>query len=219
MEAWYRPQAYTENLQENAYNGIPTPEYGIQRTQPREEPFKTPHRHGGWQQGGRRLPHQRSTKYWARPIDGKRRGTLGRLVDGLTNQGPAVFIVSNVDKRTFHRDLPHRAYWSNWTQRDPRFDPNWGYACFQDPDWYGDVHWGELPGAGGGGKLYNFRTRRYERLTKGNVGRFWSDAWFPNNVRGGEGDLPLNWRDAWGNWNSRVPDDAGLFAGGRPVHT
>ncbi|GAB7362009.1 hypothetical protein MBLNU230_g2044t1 [Neophaeotheca triangularis] len=218
MAAWYHPDPFTETHQANAYNGIRAPEHGFARTQPREEPFKTPHRHGGWQQGGRKLPNQRSKKYWARPLDGKRRGYLGRLADGLTNQGADVFVVSNVDRRTFHRDLPHRAYWSNWTERDPRFDPNWGYV-FEDPDWYGNVG---LKTTGFAdryrqGKLYNFRTRKYEQLTKGNFAGFWSDAWYADNCNRGDGQMPMCWRDAWGNWVSRVPNSAGLFAGGRPV--
>ena len=107
----YHNNPLAENYQQNTYNGFPfLPEFGTRRTAPREEPFihhrARGHAGPGWYQGGRKLHKFQSKKYWARPIDGARQGTFGRIKDALTGEGPDVFVVANGDKRTLMRDMP-----------------------------------------------------------------------------------------------------------------
>ncbi|KAJ9621198.1 hypothetical protein H2203_007249 [Taxawa tesnikishii (nom. ined.)] len=65
----------------------------------------------------------RPKHYWVRPTDGKRKGTMGRLKDGLSGEGPDVFVASVGDDRYFWDSMPSRADWSGWN--GPWYDPDW----------------------------------------------------------------------------------------------
>lgn len=64
-------------------------------------------------------PHRRSSKkklYFIRPHDGRpehRRGTLGRLKDALTGQGPDIFVTATTLGRRM-RDRPQRWQWAGY---------------------------------------------------------------------------------------------------------
>ncbi|KAM3421642.1 hypothetical protein BST61_g2027 [Cercospora zeina] len=218
---------FTENYQQNAFNGFPyLPEYGHARTAPAEEPFIIHRSHGhsgrGWYQGGRKLNKLRSKKYWVRPVDDARHGTLGRLKDALTGEGPDVYVVANADKRTFHRDRPSRMHWSGWDKTGLKWagangDANWT-APAHDVDWYPrttyHVPWARRDGRD---QVYNFRTREYDRLTGANRWNFWSDAHYPRGKRGQHG-IPATWRMWNGKWCSTVDPSAGSWPGGRPLN-
>ena len=103
-------------------------------------------------------------------------GSKTRWADVLTGKGPGVF----VGDRT--RFGPTRATWSNWVTPSQAFD-SLGYR---------DEHRAHVrtPGEARGGR-YDFRRRRYTRdWFRPEV---WSDAKW-----GRDGDVPLYWRDGWG---------------------
>jgi hypothetical protein len=227
MANWWHNAPYAEEYQNNAYNGFPfLPEYGTRRTAPAEEPFihyqtdATGARGSGWYQGGRKLQHFKSQKYWVRPVDGARRGTLGRLKDAVTGSGPDVYVVANGDRRTLMRDMPRRDQWSNWDSTGMRGlgDANWRGAS-EDMDWYPRADFEPAPWARREkGEVYNFRTRKYKRITGLNKGGFWSDAHYPKGQRKGKRALPTCWREWDGEWHTTVDPSAGRWAGGRPLY-
>jgi hypothetical protein len=180
MANWYHNEPYAENYQQATYNGFPfLPEYGPRRHAPREEPFITQSRgHKGWYQGDLRLPSSfKSKKYFVRPIDGARRGTLGRLRDGLTGQGPDVFVVAKGDARTLHREVPGRERWSNWDKTGLHWPRHGDRDAGEDMDWYPKRNMRSMPWAKREkGEVYNFRTRHFEELRGSNRRDFWSDA-------------------------------------------
>ncbi|KAF2167698.1 hypothetical protein M409DRAFT_21851 [Zasmidium cellare ATCC 36951] len=226
MAHWWHPEPYAEDYQQAAYNGFPfLPEFGHRRTAPREEPFVHWRPSGaggrGWYQGGRKLHGFKSKKYWARPVDGARRGTLGRIKDGLTGEGPDIFVVANGDRRTLHRDMPSRNHWSHWDSTGLRWlddgrDANWR-SPVEDMDWYPPGNLGSTPWARRDrDEVYNFRTRRYDDLRPGNQWKFWSDAHWPKGQRKRYG-VPTAWREWDGHWNTTVDGSAGRWPGGRPL--
>ena len=106
----------------------------------------------------RRNRRSRSKKYWARPVDGRRRGTLGRLLDVLIGEGPDVFVVLTGSRRSLHRDMPHRAQWAGWEwslDDHGRCRSEGPGHSRSEPDHF------ERNGARRRGK-YNFQTRKYE---------------------------------------------------------
>ncbi|EME41844.1 hypothetical protein DOTSEDRAFT_135635 [Dothistroma septosporum NZE10] len=216
----FHPQPLSEDYQQAAYNGFPfVPEFGHRRNAPREEPFVHYRPNRGWYQGGRKLENFKSKKYWARPVDGARRGTLGRIKDGLTGEGPDVFVVMNGDRRTLHRDMPKRGHWSHWDENGLGWlnrDPDWRGAA-EDMDWLPPGNLGSTPWARRErDEVYNFRTRRYSEIQPGYKWGFWSDAHWPHGHRG-KWSLPTCWRDWDGHWNTTVDGSAGRWPGGRPV--
>lgn len=157
-------------------------------------------------------------QYWARPVDGKRRGTLGRLKDGLTGEGADVFVVSNGDRRTLHRELPSRSHWSHWDSTGMKWlaNENWR-APAEDMDWYPSANftspfWAKRDKD----EVYNFRTREYEDINGHNRWKFWSDAHWPKGERK-EYSIPTCWRTWNGEWQTTVHPSAGFWAGGRPL--
>ncbi|CAK3918586.1 Hypothetical predicted protein [Lecanosticta acicola] len=214
---------YAEQYQQNVYNGFPfLPEFGNRRLAPTEEPFVRWSPGGaqgaGWYQGKRKLHGFKSKKYWARPVDGKRRGHWGRIKDGLTGEGADVFVVANGDRRTLHRELPSRAHWSHWDSTGMKWlmDEDWR-ARVEDMDWYphrnlGSTRWAKRDA----NEVYDFKTRRYEHITPKNRSRFWSDAHWPNGKRS-DHSLPTCWRSWDGDWHTTVHPTAGFWAGGRPL--
>lgn len=219
----------SERYQANRFNGYPAttgwPYYlpldhdeGPRRSAPAEMPFKE---HdpifGGWWQGQRKLRDFRPNKYWARPVDGKRRGARGRLMDGLTGKGPDVFVVFNGDRRTLHRDMPHRAQWSGW---NGLWDVNLGSESYDPDATAGEYFNFDMPWAKQDQNPYNFRTRKHNRLRISDFApgsnRVWSDAHWRPNARNSDQN-PLTKRNALGQWGTQVPRWAGLYPGGRPV--
>ncbi|KAK3705495.1 hypothetical protein LTR37_013312 [Vermiconidia calcicola] len=173
-----------------------------------------------WTQGNKVLSSSfKPKKYWARPVDGKRRGALGRLKDGLTGEGPDVFAVLNGDRRTLHRDLPHRAQWSNWD--GPNHNPNWlSWWYGEDMDETRGEHWhGDAPWADQGAKRYNFRNRKYQGPARQHLdalrGKLWSDAYWREGAKRNDKN-PLSKKDHWGQAWTRVPYwQAYMYPGGR----
>ena len=159
----------------------------------------------------------KSNKYWARPCDGKRTGTWGRLKDGLTGEGPDVFVVLNGDRRTLMRDMPHRTQWSGWNGFG--WDPNWGYS---DPDDTPGFHYqGWAPWTNKRlFQRYNFKTRDYEGPRKlarrYAAGDLWTDAYWKDGARRRDMD-PISYRTKPGRWATQVPRSAGYYSGGRPI--
>ncbi|KAK5132181.1 hypothetical protein LTR08_009304 [Meristemomyces frigidus] len=193
---------------------------GHRRTAPAEPAFVEYDRvHKGWYQGDRRMPRDsKPNKYWARPVDGKRRGAMGRLLDGLTGEGPSVFVVVNGDRRTLMRDMPHKAQWSRW--EGPKWDINWDkWDWDKDATQGEDVHM-DVPWATQGRGRYNFRTRRYEggaeRQRHHMQNRLWTDAhWAPDAGRY-DAD-PLSFRTGPREYTSRVDPWDREYPGGRPL--
>jgi hypothetical protein len=218
-----------ENYQDNRFHrfrwsqgglfGPRFPKRGIARSAPAELPYIDfdPWRNT-WHQAGIALPNFKPKKYWARPVDGKRRGAWGRLKDGLTGEGADVYVVLNADRRTLHRDMPHRAQWSVWS--DPLYDHNFFPRMrHEDPDRtvseerHFDVPWANQS------RWYNFRSRKYEepvRLMRNHYnGKLWTDAHWHDDAKRKD-TKPLSYRDGGGQWRTQVPRTAGRYAGGRP---
>lgn len=173
------------------------PDRGHARSAPAEpsfirwDPIRT-----GWYQGLERMPKGfRSTKYWARPCDGKRTGALGRLKDGLTGEGPDVYVVINGDRRTKMRDMPHMKQWSGWGGW--KYDPNHGQWEF-DKDWtIGETIHRQAPWAKRENEKYNFYKREYqdprERHKHHIENRLWTDAHWAQGAKNSD-KTPLSYR-------------------------
>ena len=229
-----------ENFQDNVFKGMHTPngwngqpfspnplnpsspiyyrDIGHRRSAPAEPPFvEFNAMHRGWYQGPFKMPRSfQSNKYWARPIDGKRRGAMGRLLDGLTREGPDVFVVINGDRRTLSRDMPHKPQWSQW--EGPAWDANWNKRMWDKDFTEGeDLHM-TRPGVERN-EHYNFRTRKYEGhadLMKHSwQGRLWTDAhWAPGAKRSARN--PLSFRTDPLRYSTKVAPFSGFHPGGRP---
>ncbi len=183
---------------------------GTRRTFPAELPFREydPFAHC-WRQGPHRLRNFRPNLYFTRPCDGKRTGTLGRLKDALTGEGPDVFVTISGDKRTLMRDRPQKWQWAGWGAPDReayRYDKDWRQ---QDA----------MPLMG---KMYNFRDRKFHRpkmwwYTNPNSDRVWTNAQWEDGAR--RSDMsPLNKELMSGLQMTKVPHWSGLGprrAGGR----
>ena len=155
----------------------------------------------------RRNRRSRSKKYWARPVDGKRRGTLGRLLDGLIGEGPDVFVVLTGSRRSLHRDMPHRAQWSGWEgslDDHGRCRSEGPGHSRSEPDHF------ERNGARRRGK-YNFQTRKYESAARMDPNRrnenLWTDAYWSEGARRGDMN-PSMFRDGRGQWWTDVSRDS-----------
>lgn len=112
-----------------------------------------------------------------RPIDGARRGTFGRLKDGLTGEGPDVFVVANGDARTLHGQFPKRERWTGWDKTGLNWPRAGHREAEEDMDWYPKKDLKSVPWAKRErGEVYNFRTRAYDELRGSNRNEFWSDA-------------------------------------------
>ncbi|TKA66248.1 hypothetical protein B0A55_09597 [Friedmanniomyces simplex] len=160
------PPAEAEQTQDNhhTFPFLPWRDLG---GNPRSFPAELPFREYApsarrWRQGSHVLRNFRPKYYYTRPCDGKRAGTVGRLKDALTGEGPDVFVTISGDKRTLMRDRPQRWQWSGWGS--PWDEQNLAARAW-DKDWReqdampllgrhsnGDRH---------GGKAYNFRDRRF----------------------------------------------------------
>ncbi|KJY00572.1 unnamed protein product [Zymoseptoria tritici ST99CH_1A5] len=222
----FHNEAYAEEYQTNAYNGFPfMPEFGHRRHAPREEPFIRHNAHGrsgpGWYQGNHKIPKFKSKKYFVRPVDGARRGTMGRMKDAFTGQGADVFVVANGDRRTLHREMPGRERWTNWASTGMQWPREaaggWTKGAFEDMDWYPPGNLKSMPWAKReDGNVYNFRTRQYEDFDLGHRKDFWADAHWPRGERG-KRSIPSCWRTWDGKWLSTVSPSAGKHVGGRPL--
>ena len=221
--------APAEHLQQNFWNqdqgAGPWADVGPRRSFPAEQPYIQYHQGFGWHQGGRKLRHFKPKYYWTRPHDGKRSGSLGRLKDVLTNEGPDVFITINGDKRTLMRDRPQKWQWSRWGLTPQQFndkqyyDPDAIEAEFMNPF---ETFW--TNNSSRAGAHYNFKNRKYETHQHGWSGslygygpgnRVWRDAqWRPGAKRSDTN--PYNYQTPDTTWWNRVPDSAGDWAGGRP---
>ena len=109
-----------------------------------------------------RCRKSRGGKYWVRPVDGKRRGARGRLLDGLTGEGPDVFVVTG-GRQSWQMDRPDRWEWSNWCNPELHFVTGAGCGCVDC-----GLYWKELGryemGWAKRQKKYTPHTRRYEYL-------------------------------------------------------
>lgn len=195
----------------------PLPDLGPARSAPAEPAFVDINPNTNrWEQGGQPMPKDwKPTKYLARPIDGKRTGWSGRLMDGLKCEGPDVFLVINGDKRTKSYDNPHRAQWSKWS--GPDWDKNF-LRKSEDPDqtYAGGLH--DAMRRAVQSKKYNFKSRKYEdrpeRQRQQASGQLWTDAYWPDNAKRGD-ENPWSFRTGPAEWTSRVPLNAGALPGGR----
>lgn len=220
----------TENAYQNAYNGFQTydmkdgepcpPDRGHKRPAYAEVPFiDFDPDIGRWTNGLHVLGCDfKPKKYWARPVDGKRRGTFGRLMDGLTGQGPDVFVVLNGDRRTLHRDLPHRAQWSRWG--GPQWDVNHNSDQWDPDHTLGEKVHHHRSWSDRNRKWYNFKTRQYDnsRKTIRNhlSDNLWTDAhWAPGAK--GKYSIPVDIRDGFNQRTGFVQPWNGMFPGGRPI--
>ena len=200
--------------------GYPLGNFGHRRNVPKEMPFTEydPY-HKAWYQGDRKLPNFKPKKFWTRPHDGKRPGAWGRLKDGLGGEGADVFVTTSGDKRTFHKDRPQRWQWTgNKLSWDEIMEKRWFDKDHRDQDemQVRNAPWTRAERSAY--PTYNFRSREYEYPNSSwlNPNRFWQNANWPPNVRHSS-DNPLNAQDVFGNWRSRVPWNAGWWAGGRPA--
>ncbi|KAF1821000.1 uncharacterized protein K489DRAFT_307435, partial [Dissoconium aciculare CBS 342.82] len=153
-----------------------------------------PKRNGGWQREGRSVKGCRSQKYFVRPVDGKRKGYWGRIKDGVTGSGPDVYVVAAADSRTLHNSFPEHNRWSNWDSLGGPFESD-----SDQRDISLDLPWQ----ARHPGKVYNFRTRRYENVNKRASDHYWSHAVWPRHGhehRDGLHHLPVSTRDIDGTW-------------------
>jgi hypothetical protein len=224
--------AAAEHLQQNYWNqdkhGMnPWQDVGPRRRFPAEHPFIQYFPGYGWHQGDRKLRHFKPKYYWTRPHDGKRPGAWGRLKDGLTGEGPDVFVTINGDKRTLMRDRPQKWQWSRWGRSPGEIDDQRRYdrdaieAEFMDPF---EPTWTDKSSRAGA--YYNFKNRRYETLQPswsgsmfgyGASNRVWRDAqWRPGAKRSDTN--PYNYQTPDLQWWNRVPYNAGEFPGGRPYN-
>ena len=152
-------------------------------------------------------------KYWARPADGKRRGTLGRLLDVLTGEGPDVFIVLTKSRGTLQEDLPRRAQWSRWEALS--YDDDHHGRCRGEERGYArsEPSQFERSGAKQRGK-YNFQTRKYEEDAHIARNRMhdgcWTDTRWPDGARRGDMN-PQSFRDGRGQWWTEASRDASRF--------
>ena len=195
---------------------IGLPDLGSRRTAPRELPYREYRKDFGWWQGDRKLRNFKPNYYMTRPHDGKRSGTLGRLKDVVTGEGPDVFVTINGDKRTLMKDRPKSWQWNGWGPTGQELRNILTDKDFREQDlisW--DMPWTE--GDRAKKPFYNFRNREYEYpkpswLRPNGV---WTNAQWAPGARH-DSRTPLNKRDYFGLWWSRVPRDAEFYAGGRP---
>jgi hypothetical protein len=119
-----------------------------------------------WHQGQEVLPNFKPKKYFARPVDcRRRRGFFGRLKDALTGQGADVYVVINGDRRTLHRDLPDREQWSGWEEDDSDWSVVPGVGDDDEPLTASEGLRMEMPWARRsqrGRRVYDFGRRRFE---------------------------------------------------------
>ncbi|KAK4547795.1 hypothetical protein LTR36_000753 [Oleoguttula mirabilis] len=234
MAYWPPLAPVGENFQDNFHNGYdwvdPSrsvrdwernwPDNGYARSAPAEPPFvEYDYNSRGWYQGHNEMPRDfKSKKYWARPVDGKRKGAMGRLMDGLTGEGPDVFVVMNGDRRTLMRDMPHKPQWSRW--KGFKWDPNYNQWRWDKDITHGETVHMKMPWTGARrGEKYNFYTREYEgnreRQKNHMQGRIWTDAHWDDDARRNDMN-PLSFRTSPETYSTRVSPWAGLWAGGRP---
>lgn len=176
-------------------------------------------RHGRWSESHVEVKGFKAPMYFIRPHDGKRTGAGGRFLDGVTGEGPDVFVTKCGDKRAFMRDRPQRWQWSGWglTPRQRNDLEDWD-KDFRTKDLHPVRELGPSRQARRARPCYNFQTRRFEgrgaALRRG-PWHTWSDARWAEGAR--RGDVwPLSYRDAANRWYTRVPPGSGRYAGGRP---
>ncbi|KAK3070714.1 hypothetical protein LTR53_009967 [Teratosphaeriaceae sp. CCFEE 6253] len=212
---WMNPPL-AEQTQDRLFNdpwtGWSTWDIGHRRSAPAELPYREyDPRLGGWWQGERRLKNFRPDYYYTRPCDGKRRGTMGRLKDALTSEGPDVFITMSGDRRTLMKDRPQRWQWTGW-----------GMNMAQQVAWMHDRDWRAQDGMdvlnGNPPPGYNFRKRRYEapKMKNWQNDRLWTDAHWQDGARR-HARIPSSKRYLSGAQATRVPLNSGFYAGGRPL--
>ncbi|KAK8192562.1 hypothetical protein M8818_007732 [Zalaria obscura] len=156
----------------------------------------------GWVEQDRYQPHRlghgfRPKHYWVRPSDGKRTGTMGRLKDALTGEGPDVFVASVGDPRLSWDLGPSKADWSNW--KGPIYDETWNHR-FETARMTGTPFYEnrEAPWARGKrreNQRYDFFERKYKHWSK----PLWSDVQWRRNA--GRNSEPVALRDSYGRWS------------------
>jgi hypothetical protein len=104
----------------------------------------------------------KGAKYWVRPVDGKRRGVWGRMLDGLTGEGPDVFVVFGRNRRSGQTDRPRTWEWRNEENPDLYYVTGASCGCvdcslyFKGPEERFEMGWAKRQ------KRYNNDSRRYE---------------------------------------------------------
>jgi hypothetical protein len=219
------PPPYTHHIDQHSFlrnRGFAAyDDYGPRRRFPREQPFiEYDPVNRGWYQGGRRKASSfKPRHYWARPNDGKRTGTWGRLKDALMGEGPDVFVTTSGDRRTLMRDRPMKWGWSGWGLDDAE---RWNLRADMDHRVMDEMPMREVSWTNASSRMrerYNFRTRRYEapqpfRQNEGADG-VWRDAQWRPGAKTADRN-PYSFQTPEGEWWSRVPVQAGQYAGGRP---
>lgn len=216
---WPYSEQYLEQRRNFPWNPLPL-DLGPRRSAPAELPFiEWDPNQQIWKQGDKVLPNFKPNKYWVRPHDGKRPGTLGRLKDALTGEGADLFITLSGDKRTLMRDRPQRWQWTGWGLSPTELEDKRMFDIdFREQDLSGAFEGKKTAAMRGMRPLYDFRSRKYR-----SVERAMRDPWsIMQNAHWPEGAsrrnvMPLSWRDGMGNWMSpRVPWWSGAYPGGRP---
>jgi hypothetical protein len=118
----------------------------------------------------------------------------------MTGSGPDVFIVAAADRSTLHASLPSHDRWSNWDSLGGPFDS----SCSSSEDEENNISL-DLPGLTNRypGKVYNFRTRRYENVWKHAPEQYWSGAVWPKQRHKSSSlpVMPCAARDVEGVWD------------------
>lgn len=215
-------RAPPETFQNNRWNSdgrYSGPDFGPRRGAPAEKPYRQ-QRRGRWYEGRREIKGFKAPMFIVRPSDGKRSGTIGRLLDALTGEGPDVFVIKCGDKRTLMRDRPQRWQWSGWGLDDveladlAEFDKD-----FRPKDLRPIRNWLQsIERARAARHRYNFQSRRYhtDRETFAVPPEYvWRDVRWPEDAKRWEA-FPLSFLDGNREWWTRVPRASGNYAGGRP---
>jgi hypothetical protein len=133
-------------------------------------------------------------KCFVRPVDGKRRGSWGRLMDGVTGSGPDVFVT--VRPKTRGRSPDHDR-WSNWDsiERSSHSKVSISRKDSSETPWASrSKH-----------EVYNFRTRKYETISEKNRDGFWSHAHWDESEGADRSHkhhkVPKCFRDSHGQWH------------------
>jgi hypothetical protein len=136
----------------------------------------------------------------------------------MTGSGPDVFIVAAADSSTLHASLPGHDRWSNWDSLGGPFETPHSSSSSSSSSSEDDEGGEEdislnLPGLTNRypGKVYNFRTRRYENVWKRAPEHYWSGAVWPKQggrSRAGLNGLPCAARDIDGVWEEFSRDAA-----------